>query len=139
MKIGNKYYVPEIEEFHVDFEYEYLDGIWHKATPTDISRKDYDKQKDGIRVKYLDKEDIESLGWILQKDYSTEYIFQYNWNHEGFYELELDKDYKTLTISYYMEKGDGNYTEFEKFNGIIKNKSELKKLMNQLGIECKKD
>jgi hypothetical protein len=69
-KMDNKYYTPKVEEFHVGFNYELLildDIQWWKET---IVRKDnrfdcfddYLNEK-RIRIKYLDKEDIESLGF----------------------------------------------------------------------------
>ena len=79
----NKYYKPTIEEFHVGFEYEYWDTLgdghydWFEGTY--YYMKQTDKPKNGghvvwsidslikaindleIRVKYLDREDIESM------------------------------------------------------------------------------
>ena len=75
-----KYYTPEIDEFHVGFEFEYS-----TMTPCGSSTeyvKDIFKDTDNVntlfkdlpndwydlpRVKYLDREDIESLGWIFDK------------------------------------------------------------------------
>jgi len=59
----NKYYTPEIEEFFVGFEYEVYDklhGVWNKENNFFLQQGDF---KDSIRVKHLDREDIESLGW----------------------------------------------------------------------------
>jgi len=71
-----KYYTPKIEEFHVGFEYEvnsdYNDN-WKPKTVKDFG--DLYDAWDGlsfeghleaghIRVKFLDREDIEAEGWI---------------------------------------------------------------------------
>ena len=77
----DKYYTPELEEFHQGFEYE----IWLNSayTPEKYIKKIFefvDKNNiwddditnllacaynggDTLRVKYLDQEDIKSLGW----------------------------------------------------------------------------
>jgi hypothetical protein len=136
-----KYYTPEIEEFHVGFEYEIYEDwdtddkkSWHKQVYSNITsnaeRLEYvggDMKK--FRVKYLDKEDIESLG------------FKYFKTHPGTTTLEFEGDkcditfdsefskYWNITITH-TEDGDFTY-----FHGFIKNKSELKKLLKQLNIE----
>ena len=76
-----KYYTPEIEEFHVGFEYEALwsegyagnESGWNKCTvrPTTDLEHIYDvlsneilqNDIDALRVKYLDEEDILACGW----------------------------------------------------------------------------
>jgi len=127
----SKYYTPEIEEFHVGFEYERKQGdkiITEIVEPLgedfpDMGDFDYfisTMDKGYIRVKYLDKEDIESLGWV-------------------FGELNFDKF--TIGFNEYYNDGEENIliynTEIEevRFCGFIKNRSELKKLMQQLGIK----
>ena len=65
----NKYYIPSIDEFHVGFEYEWkCDGTktdWNKSICDNVMIPlDVDCQRvNDYRVKYLDKEDIESLGF----------------------------------------------------------------------------
>ena len=114
----DRYYVPKLNEFHMDFEYEYLDNdIWYKAKPTEISAKDFDLQTYGLRVKYLDKEDIESLGFIDSIEFFT--------RNDIRCQLYLLPDNK---VDIYNHEGDNMFT------GIIKNKSELKKLLAQLEI-----
>lgn len=71
--IDKKFYVPDITEFHVGFEYQQKNklGEWKDLTITNGGSEypDYDQLDyvtwwlEDIRVKYLDKEDIESLGW----------------------------------------------------------------------------
>ena len=118
----DKYHTPTIDEFHLGFEYEWLkeDGIWEKSnTPTEISVQGSKNQTYGIRVKYLDKEDIESLGFIeIIKD---QYI-------KKDFILFIDNDYFLQIMRDDFEK------DIYLFQGTIKNKSELKVLLKQLGI-----
>ena len=83
MKTHNKYYTPELEEFHVGFEYEYFTKDWvgkdytHTWVKLKFNQKeDYGNDLDNmvyfieteqVRVKYLDREDIESLGFDLDQ------------------------------------------------------------------------
>jgi hypothetical protein len=141
----SKYYTPSIEEFHVGFEYEShqdprTDDGWEKSI---LGRQDFkyvmreDNDVD-YRVKYLDREDIESLGWEIDKT-----------RLDGETQLKFYKDNKCL---YYRKENHeiGIFTidpskndYYSRYNVdptrvhiiIIKNKSELKKLLKQLGID----
>lgn len=138
---NNLYYPPTIEEFYVGFEYEIkIKDNWRKKSTTisDFSPiSDYDGMSileedlisNIIRVKTLDQSDIESLGW-------QEFTYK---SIDGFIMFE-----KLLTINYNYKEPvvDISYLPmFEKqglsriFRGIIKNKSELNKLMQQLNIK----
>lgn len=125
----NKYYLPKIEELHIGFECEinqseinknfkwceYVIGTDYETIT--IARAVSDVNKNGIRVKYLDRQDIESFGFKLFENMPSR--FHYN-------KYELDVDYlNVIRIEY-----DCNYI----FKGKIKNKSELKKLLIQLEI-----
>ncbi len=69
----DKYYAPEIEEFHVGFEYEWFKPTYNKWSKEKFEntrelyfierslRKDFENKF--VRVKYLDREDIESCGF----------------------------------------------------------------------------
>ena len=94
-----------------------------------------------IRVKYLDKEDIESLGFkflkneINSNDLEYKELFEkeniglvYNYNNKtvGMFTLDLSKN--------------GVYSEIQRDPNLvnritIKNKSELKKLLKQLNVK----
>lgn len=140
----NKYYIPEIEEFHIGFEFELSIKTWEanknpieswqkvilgtKSIGNDlfigdsINRKEI--QNTSTRVKYLDKEDIEELGFkYLQNIQEIEYYS--NNNNDNLIYNPL-KDYIYLKTE---------FTNFNIFSGIIKNKSEFKKLLTQLEIE----
>jgi len=75
---NNKYYTPKIEELYKGFkcelcfykEFGQKEPVWIEAEiPTQTYANennynfDYILEKGNIRVKYLDREDIESLGW----------------------------------------------------------------------------
>ena len=146
----NKYYTPSIEEFHVGFEYERMNGDrWEKSeiTETDFSamlsgideENEYDEIYLGIRsvrVKYLDKEDIEELGWkdIEDRGMSENYGYmftkpiQYLSGGNAYYKLR----YWTTNNRLRIENLGGCM-----FDGTIKNKSELKRLLIQLDIDEK--
>lgn len=131
-----KYYTPKIEEFHVGFEYEghrsmfckkheymwipLMFGRW--TSPKNNFRLKEVLAKECIRVKYLDRGDVESLGWIHYETIGTNELFK-----KGGSEL-------ILTSSAYIEM----YFSFDydiQFNGYCKNKSEFKKIMKQLNIK----
>ena len=62
----SNYYTPKIEECHIGFEYEWKNdkGEWIKeSSPESISEDRYEEQTYGLRVRYLDQEDIESFGF----------------------------------------------------------------------------
>ena len=137
----DKYYTPEIEEFHVGFEFEFYDEDDKDWTVTVIKNQTDLCNWTGLeinkRVKYLDKEDIESLGWKFNRAHL-----------EGETQLKFYKDNKCL----YYREGEhqiGVFTinpskcEYYSKHGVdpcmintvtIKNKSELKRLLKQLGI-----
>lgn len=146
----NKYYTPELEEFHVGFEYEalvdYYKQEFEKFTidDTDSLRSicsTWDRgEVEYWRVKYLDREDIESLGW--DHDYNTEpipnreelpvsegYLFDKQ-NETGELWILYHFSDNIVWIEYIKDCGGQGYL----FKGTIKNKSELKKLLKQLGI-----
>lgn len=148
------YYTPKIEEFHEGFEYEqkssFGDGTvktieqynlaeWQKRTYNLDTYPYLDRTMTGhnsnnlpsaVRVKYLDRDDIESLGWKKRLGTYIE-IYYLNWaeeegNNKGIW---LEKKGEMYTILNAMTK-----INFMQFWGFIKNKSELKKLMQQLNI-----
>jgi hypothetical protein len=126
----NKYYTPEIEEFHVGFEFERLiTGMrehWNKVTMSVnfLSLEDIDDEIElkEIRVKHLDREDIEECGWEFDTKVEGRhqpYVYSKNNFWMRFYELEFWKFNVSIL--------DLQFT--------IKNKSELIKLMSQLNIK----
>lgn len=126
----NKYYTPEIEEFCVGFRFEKRilssyghqiqleDVTWEKRELTPRCRIPKDKNTVTFyRVKHLDTEDIEELGW--ENPGEGDYEFGERW--------------------YMWEVGNSVYViadeENEKgFRGTIKNYNQLQTLMKQLNI-----
>lgn len=162
-----KYYTPEIEEFHVGFEYEVM--LWKNrgvimdfkektVTPIegseseswikkvvnddDYGREDnpfdgfsYRIQEQKCRVKYLDREDIESLGFFChatdERVFHSEkgIIINIGWGSP------VKKGITLAIVSPVFDESKMSIVhENYLFNGTIKNKSELKKLLKQLGI-----
>jgi len=136
-----KYYTPDISEFFVGFEYEELFPDKWKHVYMDIFELEgcnldsmiYSKD---LRVKYLDKEDIEELGFEGNESNSVYFSKKDCLTSAGtnFLDCRLvhwfGKENRELDIYAVYGKDDENLI----FRGIIKNKSELKKLLKQLNI-----
>jgi hypothetical protein len=140
----SKYYTPSLEEFHVGFEYEELISMrggtaipkeehhetWKKIVATKSHIVAGFAQWPWItRIKYLDKADIEELGFIYYPDDSVGDGNVRWW--DGFKKDE----YEIKTCSAWS----GYNTAIFKnnniiFKGTILNKSELKKLLKMLRI-----
>lgn len=159
---NNKYYTPTIEEFHVGFEFEkyddrtatykennYIPTNWHKfkydLQSIRLSQLGTHLYSKTIRVKYLDKEDIESLGWKheLRKGSKFEKVYHlgediYTIVQNGLHILVVKPLCNKITIKHpnFIRDGSGNFDGYitEVYEVEIKNKSELKRLMKQLGI-----
>ena len=135
-----KYYAPEIEEFHIGFEFEYFPvrGNWLLESSgknwieesfsascgqdgeSEINEIETSIKYNNVRVKHLDREDIESLGWFHDED---RYQFSYFSNGHDM-DLILDNEKGGLSVDHDVST---------LFQGKIKNKSELKRLLKQLG------
>ena len=171
MNKEDKYYTPSIEEFHVGFEYEelefiYTDKGWYTEKKNKFVKKVFvgtnylesyyltERVKRGlfnssIRVKYLDKEDIEDLGF--KYDNNAEPIpSRRDWEVPKLDEFELPlafikdtQDINGKAWYLYLYKDGAVWIEYIKdccgmgylFKGTIKNKSELKVLLKQIGVE----
>lgn len=129
----SKYYTPKISEFYVGFEYERFvtkrntseEDCWDKINMS-VNYLILDEIDDeiivgDIRVKYLDKDDIESLGFKEESN--------------NFFKLR-DSEYISLD-SFVEDKGwfltYGEEEDHYGFSGWLKNKSELKILLKKLG------
>ncbi len=131
----SKYYTPQKEEFHIGFEYEVKSkGKWIKTIFNDgRSAEQYTDMEIPVRVKKLDKDDIESLGWELQNNLKYKervFILQKEFNSiEG----------NGITKNFYLYfKTNSNVRLVEGFDsiyfGFIRNKSELKLEMKKLNL-----
>jgi hypothetical protein len=146
----NKYYTPTKKEFHIGFEYEIRNDLvrhtlaktpsveWYKQS---VTAEEFDQvltlhNLKLLRVKYLDKDDLESLGY-KKRDFSF-------WIGSLCYE----KDRHHIYLSYQRSDQIGtriyrrdyspkpaHYYQKEVFDGIVKNKSELIRLLQQLDIK----
>ncbi len=118
----SQYYFPTIDEFHSGFEYQIKNADWDNkivVLDTMLDAIEYHLKSGVIRVKSLDRQDIEECGWT-QRDHDT-------YDIEG-YALEFDSEYKTFI--YHTGPRHGTV-----FKGTIRNKSELVKLMQMLNIK----
>ena len=131
------YYTPSIEEFRVGFEYEeqYNKDVPFFPEVVEADQDDYPDydllsnlkwkcQEKEVRVKYLDKEDIESLGLTVEQKPIASFNKGDCWIK--------DKN-NTVLFDWFSEDFKENI-EFNSVYFTVKNKSELKKLMQQLNI-----
>lgn len=140
----SNYYRPEIEEFCVGFEYEQeeYDNTYTKLVLTEKDSLEYiSDHLYEFRVKQLDLEDIEPI-WLttkpgfttklrLRMDYEVdnELLFQTYWMEEHEYldeeYLYYNKKYNTIKITHKSKT---------LFSGVVKNKSELGKVLKMIGV-----
>ena len=122
---NNKYYTPELSEMHVGFEYESLIHTkeWIEVNYTELDQNTkYDIENGLIRCKFLDKEDIESFGFIHDRSY------MFNLGQYRLHFIQPDNELDIIHI-YDNESNDDTI-----FLGNIKNKSEFKFILTRLGI-----
>ena len=147
MSNDTKYYTPSIEEFHVGFEFEtsYLEDYdtWKKVTLEFddfgfyTSTWEVDSNPTEFRVKYLDKEDIESLDY--QQSLQTDSIFllkkKIDYNSKGkLVTIGINLSPIGHIMIFFVPDEKAIPAGVTIFSGFIKNKSELKRLLKQLGI-----
>jgi hypothetical protein len=131
-----EYYIPTIEEFHIGFECEAtlpygsktFIPIVMKGVGEDVIR--YHKEN-VYRVKYLDGNDIESLGFKPQNNY-----FMFSIKGEENEKMNLHFAlyfHEDQEVKIYYQIGFGMYS-FVLFKGKVKNKSQFKRLLKQLEI-----
>ena len=147
----DKYYTPKIEEFHVGFELELkLHELkeWEKHTFTNKETIDGLQpliENNKIRVKYLDIEDIESLGWKYLPKLSLRNLTERFTIKEVYKKLNKEHDDTMYWIAYLTYNPDikrliikadiADGSKEEKFyEGLCKNKSELKVILTQLNL-----
>lgn len=168
-----KYYIPKIEEFHIGFEFEYNDincegrSGFHSCIIEDIftisfpnvkgyygedtykqlfSKILWEINREHIRIKCLDSEDIESLGFNpnLLCAWESRFLllpFESILTEMGglvvediiyFLYKEKNHDYR-YQIHFYDKQNRA--TPLPLFVGQIKNKSELKRILEQIEIK----
>lgn len=152
----NKYYIPELEEFHLGFRYEFQykddednwneDSIEYDLLYDHDFHSVFEEVKDSrVRIKYLDRKDIEELGWTyrsLTKDGDLE-IYE-GISSYTFYRKICPNGESAIAIFKALPKpGEGNlfgiceYTDDKReiCTVRVKNFNELQKLMGQLKIK----
>jgi len=149
----DKYYTPEIEEFHVGFEYEHLQdeemfgeitrGINYCLYTLDAQDEleviVANLEDDKLRVKHLDKEDIESLGFgrdMLRVSMVDTYIYNIKgvkFDYILYFTPNKNELFNVRIEDYYINDESRRRTS-NVFLGDIKNKSELKRILKQLNI-----
>jgi hypothetical protein len=139
--MNNKYYLPDIDEFRVGFEFEGKDtscditGHLWKPSQIHVPEQMFNVTRwvddEEVRVKYLDKEDIEDLGFLpmIPVNALDDYI-PTQWNtdtlNNGWQLQQLSN--RNYQINYGMYNTNKVY-----FEGEIKNKSELIRILNRIG------
>lgn len=148
----NKYYTPTIDEFYVGFRFEVLNNEiweWQHMNASRLQEINFDDNTDNMskyRVKYLDKTDIESLGFeevndvevcnlfktiTLHSDEDTKYYIKYLDEHKLIKcYISIYQEHSVRIVKELLNK----YNPRQVFQGIVKNKSELVKLLKMLGI-----
>lgn len=159
---NEKYYIPDISEIYVGFEceirsssnepfeWEHFKIIGVDDAEISGSRMDwsfYDSRtainESQIRVKYLSKEDIESCRWEgskMQSCIDKLFFFKgkFRFFDMSFDYVQLNIEGPIIQIFYLPLNEDGsakNHLTTYIFQGTIKNKSELIKLMQMLNIK----
>lgn len=156
----NKYYTPSIEEFHVGFEYEmkatfgdgtvktkeqYDNAEWIKQEYTlrsfpyvdrTMTGKNSESLPSAIRVKYLDKADIEELGFKhIGGKLLSDVLQEFKWfNGRYWVYLTYTKFTNRCVLTIKTSVEDESVKTLVVHSIGIKNKSELKRLLKQLGI-----
>lgn len=138
-----KYYLPEVEEFYVGFQFEGVDidddiccHLWKQYTvisPRQLFNVEYWIDQEEVRVKVLDREDIEDFGFQPMIPINVD---------DPFYPVNewlID----TINNSWHIVKSKTgeyqiNYGMFGSnkvyFNGTLRNKSELKRVLKLIGF-----
>lgn len=145
----DKYYTPEIQEFHIGFMFEYKtfqgekEEIWESMSVGEdtFSLNSYTNPfKIKTRVKYLDGDDIMSLGFEVANDEGNTYksLNKLRGLSAGddrtlFVQHEC---FRTpagqMRINTWVWWQENRGTEITVFEGSIKNKSEFRKLLKQI-------
>ena len=150
----SKYYTPDISEFYVGFKYQiqrgfedYYRGIreciemsaayshcqFQRTSDLTMIAHAIDSDfKEMIRVKYLDQSDIEELGFeYAGQDEVAKGVFYTDYNStKDSYRITVEPN-RRVEIAFC---GSQRLTEF---HGIIKNKSELKKVLKMIGYDIR--
>lgn len=148
-----KFYKPEIGELHVGLEcqiHEYSDMneesfedcvlnniILKNLLELSIVNKHLDNWLERtVRVKYLNKQDIIDFGFISDEKHCDVYSMEKEIKYQGFGNVNFKINFnpeREKNVSIFFITDDSINSKFI-FFGTIKNKSELKIVLKQLGI-----
>lgn len=138
----NKYYIPEISEFFVGFRYLFRRSlgvpyesyeITEHASFSLIQEAIYN---DFVKVKYLSKEDIEEEGCVFDKKHGKSELvltFKKQLDEHRWVEIDTPESFDnedTHTVICIHTQGDVQ----SMFQGDIKNRSELKRILKMIGV-----
>jgi hypothetical protein len=146
------YYIPEIEEFHVGFIFEVYRGQWEQRrvwpSTFSINGAIEEIQVKSVRVKYLDRKDIESFGFTLIERKGLIHLFKTkifefeeklptslpsNLLNAADTKVWWEIEHHIYSNEYYIYKCWDNSRD-KIFQGDIKNKTILGQLILQLNI-----
>jgi len=145
------YYTPTIEEFYDGFEFQ-IQTIEHAQWANCLYTRNWksedmdiyewlDSEFDfGVRVKHLDREDIESFKWEFVKEKKSASMFEMIIDSfRGVRRTKLLMSYNSHSnwIAIALEELNSfPYTgmELPLFSGEIKNKSEFNRLLKQIAV-----
>jgi len=138
--MDSRYYKPELSEVHVGFECEAnVEGKWIPLMLQGFDCVEEYVKRDVYRVKYLDRDDIESLGFEYEKAYGkttgiegSYFKSTHKMNNRSCIWLDLDLDGSCDVTIHNNEDWEDRHTWFQ---GTIKNKSELKRVLKMIGYE----
>lgn len=145
MTTDNKYYTPDISEFHVGFEFEQLDHdyqgqndgkewkkiVFNKENLEETLR--YWKHYQEYRVPYLSHDDIVAEGWKINEN-GIYYIGNSEKTYEQDFVLHKNTSGYDITKQFHMDNGRRYLHLSVKFCGTILNRSELRFQMKRIGI-----
>lgn len=148
-----KYYFPTIDEFHIGFECEIYSCNDHPTFKGErcfyskhiIDHFDFENLEEDLlnkrfRVKRLDIEDIQSLNWkqnYTEDDAKVVNMFKLNDFYLNYSSVNFIYDLKLIPftgIRVFIHNGGEDEHNEAYFYGMIKNKSELKRIMKQIEI-----
>lgn len=132
--VRSAYYTPTVDEFHSGFEFEMDAGTgwcnqifpnpwWNDGGMGGIKTLENCIKGENVRVKRIDKEDCLSLGLELKIWHNGSGYFQ-----KGNYTIGI---YGTDLFCTVCQNDYGN--NIIRFSGDLKNKSELKRILQQTG------
>jgi hypothetical protein len=137
----NKYFTPDIEDFHVGYKFQLSDPTfkeWINAVfDIDDPVSNYDPLRwvahrinlGKIRVPYLTKEQIEAEGWIEDKG-----LYKLRKNEDLFFTIDFNTDSYSLIINSYSKINTTYYSGDDVFKGFCKDINTFRKIIKLLGI-----